>query len=154
MPDKKYYAAHKEELKKYHHEYFQKHYSEHKEEIKSKKKKYYAEHNEELNEHRRKHYATHKKQIGEYKSKQNKKERLIVLNHYGGKCAFCGDKNINHLCIDHINNDGGQHRKIVPASRLPRWLIKNNFHNGFQILCQNHNSEKQIHGIMTLAIYD
>lgn len=71
-----------------------------------------------------------------------KKIRLEVLTHYGLKCACCGENEIQFLCIDHINNDGKEHRKTVPAGYFYRWLKKNNYPSGFQTLCWNCNMAK------------
>jgi hypothetical protein len=74
----------------------------------------------------------------------HQKRRLVVLNHYCGgdiKCQKCGQTNIDCLTIDHINNDGAKHRKSV--NNIIGWLIKNNFPDGFQILCMNCQFEKQ-----------
>lgn len=89
----------------------------------------------------------------EEKRKYASKLRFEVINHYGGKCVFCGDTNINHLCIDHINNNGAKHRKEI-GSDIISWLKKNNYPDGFQVLCHNHNAEKQNYKTMTLATYD
>ena len=75
-----------------------------------------------------------------------KKDRNLVLIHYGGsppKCACCGESNIHFLTIDHIN--GGARReqklKIRPNSShaLWRWIIKNDFPPEFRVLCYNCN---------------
>lgn len=65
--------------------------------------------------------------------------RKLVLEHYGGKCACCGETRYEFLAIDHINGDGRIHRRSVPGSRICRWLRKNNFPEGFRILCHNCN---------------
>lgn len=75
---------------------------------------------------------------------QNKR-KLEVFNHYGGsKCACCGETIFEFLTIDHINGGGSQHRKEIGGLGhvLYRWLIKNNFPDGFQILCYNCNCAK------------
>lgn len=69
--------------------------------------------------------------------------KLIVFEHYCGgnprcMCDGCNESNIRHLCIDHINGNGVQHRKEV-GSHLYDWLIKNNFPEGFRVLCHNCN---------------
>lgn len=67
------------------------------------------------------------------------KDRRTVFTHYGLKCQCCGEDDYFSLTIDHINNDGKEHRKTVNARRLYAWLIKNNFPPGFQALCCNCN---------------
>ncbi len=67
-----------------------------------------------------------------------------VLDHYGRKCACpgCSETNPIFLTIDHINNDGNVQRKKVSQHRLPRWLVENNFPDGYQLLCWNCNCGK------------
>jgi len=77
--------------------------------------------------------------------------KIIVYQYYTDgfmKCAKCGfDSNIDALTVDHINNNGNEHRKnenFTSPKDLYRWLIKNNFPDGFQILCFNCNCVKHI----------
>jgi hypothetical protein len=62
-----------------------------------------------------------------------------VFNAYGGYvCVCCGELEKAFLSIDHINNDGAEHRKNMSSgSNTYRWLRDNNFPNGFQVLCMN-----------------
>ena len=64
--------------------------------------------------------------------------KLKVFEAYGNKCNFCSEDNIEYLTIDHINNDGAQHRKIIGTQIFP-FLKRNNFPKDFQILCFNCN---------------
>jgi hypothetical protein len=73
-----------------------------------------------------------------------------VMNGYGGACACCGESEIAFLTIDHINNDGAEHRrssKFAKANRLYRWLRDNNYPQGFQVLCSNCNTAKNVVGV-------
>jgi len=70
--------------------------------------------------------------------------KVVVLTHYGnGKCACvrCGVDDVRVLCIDHINDDGKEHRaKIGGGGRhIYKWLVENNYPEGFQTLCMNCN---------------
>lgn len=70
------------------------------------------------------------------------KLRLAALEFYGnGKlaCVCCGENNTRFLTIDHVNNDGKQHRMKVKAGNLLRWMKNHNFPKGFQTLCWNCN---------------
>lgn len=60
------------------------------------------------------------------------------------KCRCCKEDNPVFLCIDHI--DGGGHKHIKEVGDLYRWLVKNNFPKGFQVLCYNCNRGKWING--------
>lgn len=62
----------------------------------------------------------------------------VFINYGGYICACCGELERAFLSIDHINNDGAQHRKNMSSgSNTYRWLRDNNFPNGFQVLCMN-----------------
>jgi len=80
---------------------------------------------------------------------RRQKIKIEVLSHYGGmppKCAnpfglhltkdpFLND--IRSLSLDHINGNGNQQRKQLGADSIYVWLIKNNFPEGYQVLCMN-----------------
>lgn len=67
----------------------------------------------------------------------------VVYNAYGGyRCACCGEITEQFLSIDHINNDGANHRKGVNRRKMYHWLKKHGFPAGFQILCMNCNFGK------------
>lgn len=76
--------------------------------------------------------------------KFTKKE--IIIDHYTKCkrcCILCGYNDIRALQVDHINNDGEEHRKIIPGKHLYPWIIKNNFPKDLQILCANCNNIKR-----------
>lgn len=77
------------------------------------------------------------------KARKNKskiiKEKVYL--HYGGYKCNCPGCNITEplaLTIDHVNNDGNKHRKKRYWS-IFGYLYKNNFPEGFQVLCYNCN---------------
>ncbi len=75
--------------------------------------------------------------------KHRKKIRSKILYHYGHVCTWCGENDTNSLSIDHVNNDGHEHRKqVLSGGPMYTWLIKNNFPPGFQLLCMNCNATK------------
>ena len=74
--------------------------------------------------------------------------RSLVLDHYGGKCACCGESEWAFLHIDHINDDGAEHRRRdSTAAAIYNWLRKNDFPPGFQVLCANCNLAKYHYGV-------
>lgn len=74
--------------------------------------------------------------------------RITVIQHYGGRCLKCGESRPACLAIDHIEGGGNTHRKKIGkyGSGFFKWLVDNNFPEGFQILCHNCNMEKYING--------
>jgi len=79
-----------------------------------------------------------------------KRLRNEILDHYGRKCNCpnCDYDIIDDrfLMIDHVNNDGAEHRREIGngGGTICLWLIKNNFPEGFQILCANCNHGKRM----------
>jgi len=73
-----------------------------------------------------------------WESKYRQKQKNLVYNYYSnGKfnCAKCGYTNYLALTVDHINGDGNKHRREV--GDIYKFLIRNNFPTGYQILCMN-----------------
>jgi len=97
------------------------------------------------------------------------KARFEALQRYSSKapkCACCGESELAFLCLDHVNGDGAEHRRKIGMAQgtaaqvhnqgqkvnvggngLPYWLKKNNWPEGFQVLCYNCNSAKRVDGI-------
>jgi hypothetical protein len=107
--------------------------------------RYYQEHYRKthLLERRATEEAYRKRNIGILRRaslERRAKIRLEVLAHYGkGKlaCIECGFDNLLALSIDHINNNGNKHRKIIGSGHIVEWLKANNFPEGYQTLCMN-----------------
>lgn len=80
-------------------------------------------------------------------SEEKKQTRAEVLNAYGGAiCACCGETIEKFLVVDHINNDGAEHRRTIRRNTINKWLKDNNFPPGYQVLCFNCNMGKQLNG--------
>lgn len=76
-----------------------------------------------------------------------RKLKADVIDAYGGKCACCGEGNPAFMTIDHIFNDGSQHRKSVNSKRIYGWLKKNGYpKDRYQLLCFNCNFAKRFNG--------
>lgn len=72
-----------------------------------------------------------------------------VLAAYGGKCACCGETEPLFLEIDHVNNDGGKHRREEVGrggTSMYSWLKQHGYPEGFQVLCRNCNYGKHRNG--------
>lgn len=75
------------------------------------------------------------------------KWKKIVFDRYGNECSCCGEAEPKFLTIDHVNDDGAEHRKEVSAGIvLFRWLVANDFPETFRILCFNCNSGRYHNG--------
>jgi ribosomal protein S14 len=79
--------------------------------------------------------------------KYTKGYRKQVLDAYGRKCACCGITEEVFLTVDHIANDGAEHRRSIGGkSNFYRSIIKEGFPDKYQILCWNCNSAKHFLG--------
>lgn len=103
-----------------------------------------------LEKNRNRYYKNREQQL-ELKRKNHKetypKLRLTILQFYGNgklECVCCGENNTRFLTIDHVNNDGHEHRMKVKAGNLLRWIQTNRFPKGFQTLCFNCNSGRAL----------
>lgn len=81
--------------------------------------------------------------------------RAAALDAYGSKCSCCGESESVFLVIDHVNNDGSEHRKELTKNGnrrsggslvTYRWLRDHNYPDGFQVLCHNCNYAKSVGG--------
>ncbi len=161
----KWYKKNIEEVRKKHTEYNKKYREIHAEEIKLKAKEYHKRNKERENEYAKEYRKNHPEKMKEYYQKNREKileknrnqyqktkevikqkevdRRLKVYNHYSNydiKCICCGERHLDFLSVDHINNDGYEHRKRgLSSNTLIQWIIKNNFPSGFQISCMNCN---------------
>jgi hypothetical protein len=80
--------------------------------------------------------------------------RLICIYVYSdgtNKCKRCGEHDIDVLTLDHVNNDGAEHRREIKASCKTRnnifeWLFYKDFpdYPPLQVLCRNCNWKKHI----------
>ena len=74
-----------------------------------------------------------------------------VFNHYGARCACCGETEPMFLTVDHVNNDGyllrkANGRRAVEAGSLYRLIIRQGFPEDYQVLCYNCNCGKHRNG--------
>ncbi len=78
--------------------------------------------------------------------------KLDAMSYYSNgkpKCNICGFDDPRALVIDHINNNGAEHRKKIQSDRQGGgattylWLSKNKYPDGFQVLCANCNTIKE-----------
>lgn len=84
-----------------------------------------------------------------YGRKKYQKYRQLCIENYGGKCTCCGCKVAKYLQLDHINNDGSEHRKKIydggPGIRggsIYPWACRNNYPSNLQLLCANCHQAK------------
>lgn len=121
-------------------------------------REYYRKNKEKLNEKEKLRLKKRRSNVDFVMSeRQRGREYWANLRHeaimaYGGyKCACCEEKEPLFLSIDHIENNGADHRRELGIKNgngkggntvLYIWLKRNNYPVGFQILCMNCNMGK------------
>ena len=83
-------------------------------------------------------------------SARHAKWRKACLKAYGGHCVCCGCHNPKYLQLDHVNDDGAEHRRqIANGSRggsLYKWAYFNGFPHRLQLMCGNCHQAKSCFG--------
>ena len=121
------------------------------------KKCNYFQQKEWVRKNRKKYRKFHKVYVRNWRIKNKEKVEKLkiegvirlkndVLINYGNKCACCGETERDFLTLDHIENDGKLHRKILPKGGLALyyWARQNNYPLRLQILCFNCNWSKHL----------
>jgi hypothetical protein len=130
-----------------HKEYMREWRKNHKDDVRKTNRKYYETHLEEWRKYRNRYILSHGEQIKERIkiSHQNLKFSVLAIYSEGQpECSCCGETEISFLSIDHINNDGADHRRKFARKyctfrgyQFYLWLRKYGFPEGFQVLCMN-----------------
>jgi len=109
--------------------------------IKTRQRRYQEENSEAIKLYKQKYREANLEVLREKQRLYHARHRDQCLKHYGGKCAVCRESRTEYLAIDHINNNGAEHRAQIGGSGAAthRWLVKNKFPRGFQVLCTNCN---------------
>lgn len=87
----------------------------------------------------RKSGQKHKETRNKKNRNNYRKVRRAVLEHYGHCCACCGETREEFLALDHVHGGGNQHRKTITCNSVTVWVYKNNYPEGFRLLCHNCN---------------
>jgi hypothetical protein len=73
--------------------------------------------------------------------------RLRIFDILGKECVCCGEKHPLLLTFDHINDDGGLHRKgSCPSQVLTDILLDPNIKENYQVMCISCNQAKYLYG--------
>lgn len=114
-------------------------------------KKYYQENIDWIAPRNQKYRDSHKEETNLYHKNKNRNLKIEAFNLLGGcRCAICGDENLDHLTIDHIDGKGGQYRKNNEQTHgvrhIHRAIIKGSLTEvelkNLRVLCWNHNSSR------------
>jgi len=98
-----------------------------------------------MSEYQRRYYRSPhgKAKKKQYNWEYNNNLRNEILRHYSNgtfKCACCGLNTLEFLTLDHIYGNGSKHRKgIGQGTTFYNWIKRNNYPEGFRVLCMNCN---------------
>lgn len=85
--------------------------------------------------------AAHNEKVNQGNTERRNAVRDRVYRAFGGyKCSCCGETEPKFLSIDHVDNDGAEHKRkhrLHTGEQLYRWIVRNGFPTGFQVLCMN-----------------
>lgn len=71
-----------------------------------------------------------------------------VMANYGGRCVCCGEHRLVFLTIDHVDGGGTRHRITAGrGTQFYRWLVRNLYPAGYQVLCHNCNFARMRGGV-------
>lgn len=139
-----YYEENKENVKINTREYAEKN----KDAIRIKSKLYRNKHAKDIKQNKISYYNKNRNEINKKCREYNLKIKIGAFNVLGGcECEICGDKNIKHLTIDHINENGNLERKKgLSGSKLNNAIIKGELSeeqlSNLRVLCFNHNCSR------------
>ncbi len=72
----------------------------------------------------------------------NRFVKLQALQAYSADipfCECCGDTGFEFLTIDHIANDGAEHRRKIGRQNMYTYLRQQGYPPGYRVLCMNCN---------------
>ena len=72
---------------------------------------------------------------------------MQVLDAYGHTCKCCGETQEAFLALDHVNNDGKEHRSRVGKWAVYKEALEEVDSGKFQLLCHNCNFAKYTLGV-------
>lgn len=90
-----------------------------------------------------KFYTDNSNRIVSINHQEIKKEVIGFYSKGTYACNCCKENNIIFLTIDHINNNGKEHRKTFNGG-IHEWLKSHGFPDGYQVLCFNCNIGKYL----------
>ena len=89
----------------------------------------------------------------EHRVARFREDRLAALRHYSDgeiRCVCCGERTLEFLALDHVNNDGGVHRRAVGKNgggSFYGWLRRTGYtYDGLVVACHNCNLARAMYG--------
>jgi len=112
----------------------------------SSRKRWVAEHGDQLRAYQKNYRKAHRAGLAKKKTAALRAARLEGIAAYGGKCACCGESQIEFLTLDHINGRGDEPQRITGQKAWARLKARGWPKDNFQLLCFNCNCAKGVYG--------
>ncbi len=108
---------------------------------------YRQKHREQIRLIDKRYYERHRETMMKQSKARRDKYRAEMIEAYGGQCVCCGESEPAFLTVDHIHNDGAEHRKRKRGAgsgfSLAIELKKQGWpKDRYQLLCMNCNMAK------------
>lgn len=125
-------------------------YQKNRERILAKRRLYVVQNREAVSDYNKTYYEEVVKQdlpkLHAQASSSRAKLKKTVFGKLGGSCP-CGEQEHDFLVVDHVNDDGAEHRRLLRASGLSSASIYREIRDGketrkYQLLCWNCNFKK------------
>lgn len=100
---------------------------------------------EQCLEYQKEYRERNRERVRENGRRYAQRIRRVVLEHYGGICACCGESQREFLGIDHIEGKGNQHRREI-SGKIYLHLRSRGYPEGFRVLCHNCNMALGFYG--------
>lgn len=117
--------------------------------IKINKKEYAIINKEKIKETKKKYYKENSESLKLYQKEHSKELKKLALDILGGcKCAICGDEELIHLTIDHIDETGYLDKKLgFKKGRLYSKIVNEKYPieklSNLRVLCWNCNDGRR-----------
>jgi len=111
------------------------------EKIRTKARQYYADNTDQV-----------KASVSRAAKKYRRSLKLEAIEVYGGRCQCCGEDELAFMTLDHVENNGAEHRRelkelgVKGSAAFYKWLKNNQWPKGYQVLCFNCNVGRHING--------
>lgn len=113
--------------------------------------KYRADHADQIRKKTQEWRDANREKLAPKQSAKHRATRVALktaaMAAYGGRCSCCGVDDLIFLTVDHVDENGADHRRQIfgdskYTAKTYRWLRDNDYPVGFQILCFNCNFAK------------
>lgn len=114
--------------------------------------RYYLRNKEKIMERTYLWREGNKDKLTKYSKKYRTRLKIDALKAYSNnkaECACCGEKEVDFLCLDHMDDNGKEDRKKTGlGTSFLKWLKVHNYPKNLrlQVLCFNCNMSKRIQG--------